>query len=73
MGKVGYNLEKNQKASCRLAPLSSGKKGEKKTIWTCADFFKPNNCLGQTLIQLKKVRTSSTCLGVRAFESCQGV
>ena len=40
------------------------------TSWTCADFLKLNNSLGQVVIQSKK---SPTRLGVRAFQSCQGV
>ena len=36
-------------------------------------FLKLNNGLGHVVIQLKKVRTSPTRLGVRAFQSCQGV
>ena len=36
-------------------------------------FLKLNNGLGQVVIQLEKVRTSPTRLGVRVFQSCQGV
>ena len=39
----------------------------------CGLFKKLNSSLGQVFIQSKKVRTSPTCLGVRAFQSCQGV
>ena len=46
---------------------------EQSTLKTCADFLKLNNSLGQVVIQSKKVRTSPTHLGVRAFQSCQGV
>ena len=36
-------------------------------------FFKLIDKLTYTIIQLKEVRTSPTCLGVRAFQGCQGV
>ena len=39
----------------------------------CGLFLKLNKSIGQDVIQSKKVRTSPTRLGVRAFQSCQGV
>ena len=37
----------------------------------CGLVLKLNNSLGQVVIQSKKVRTSLTRLGVRAFQNCQ--
>ena len=42
-----------------------------KQVGLVRTFFPMNDNL--TIIQLKKFRTSSTCLGVRAFQRCQGV
>ena len=54
-------------------PLSTLKCSHALTRWTCADFLKLNNSLGQIVMRSKKVCTSPACLGVRAFQSCQGV
>ena len=54
-------------------PLATLKCTHALTSWICADFFYLNNILGQVVIQSKKVRTGPTRLGVRAFQSCQGI
>ena len=42
--------------------------------WTCADFnFNWMTSWLKPLFSFKKVCTSPTCLGVRAFQTCQGV
>ena len=54
-------------------PLATLKCSHALTSWTCADFLKLNNSLGQVVFQSKKVCTRLTHIGVRAFQSCQGV
>ena len=53
-------------------PLETLKYSPALISWTCADFFKLNDSLGQVVIQSKKVRTSLTRLGVRAFQVARG-
>ena len=48
-------------------PLATLKCFHALTSWTCVDFFKLNNSLGEIVFQSKKVCISPTRLGVRAF------
>ena len=51
-------------------PLETLKCYHALTSWTCADFLKLDNSLGQVVSQSKKIPTSQTRLDVRAFQSC---